>query len=54
MQENLPIGGNLYFELNRIAYDNNLDRRRKQIENIHDYSLHVSTYFHKSEFFSYN
>ena len=45
MQENLPIGGNLYFELNRIAYDNNLDRRRKQIENIHDYSLHVSTLF---------
>lgn len=50
MQENLPIGGNLYFELNRIAYDNNLDRRRKQIENIHDYSLHVSIYFPKSVF----
>ena len=27
MQEDLPIGGNLYFELNRIAYDNDLARR---------------------------
>lgn len=42
MQENLPIGGNLYFELNRIAYDNDIDRRRRNIESIHDYTLNVS------------
>jgi hypothetical protein len=42
MQENLPIGGNLYFELNRIAYDNDMDKRRHKIETIHDYTLNKS------------
>jgi len=47
MQENLPIGGNLYFELNRIAYDNDMDKRRHKIETIHDYTLNVSqVYFY--------
>jgi hypothetical protein len=29
LQEELPIGGNLYFELNRIAYKNDIERRKR-------------------------
>ena len=42
LQEELPIGGNLYFELNRIAYKNDIERRKRKIEERYDYGLNVS------------
>jgi len=42
LQEQLPIGGNLYFELNRIAYQRDIERRRKQIQQAYEYTLHHS------------
>ena len=42
LQENLPIGGNMYFELNRIAYKNDIERRKRKIEERYDYGLNVS------------
>ena len=42
LQQNLPIGGNLYFELNRLAYDNDQDRRMNTMDQRYQYILNVS------------
>ena len=44
LQEDHPIGGNLYFELNRIAYTNDIERRKRKIEERYDYGLNVSPF----------
>ena len=44
LQETLPIGGNMYFELNRIAYKNDIERRKRKIEERYDYGLNVSCF----------
>jgi len=32
----------MYFELNRIAYKNDIERRKRMIEERYDYGLNVS------------
>ncbi len=42
LQEQLPLGGNLYFELNRIAYQRDIERRRQRIQDQYEYTLNKS------------
>lgn len=38
MQKVHELGGNLYFELNKISFHNDQKRRQEKVSNIHDYT----------------
>ena len=38
MQKTHELGGNMYFELNKISYRNDQKRRQDKVASIHDYT----------------